>query len=142
MKILKIKTERRKTGDFGERAAVRFLRRSGYRILKRNYVAADSEIDVICTKGDFLVFVEVKTRNVENLSPMEPRPASAVTEEKMRKIMHAAAFYKGYNPVDKKMRFDIIEVFLEGSVKLKVKEIKHLIGAFTKDNLKKRQRGF
>ena len=47
MKILDILTPNRKKGNIGERAAVRFLRKNGYKILERNYVALGSEIDEI-----------------------------------------------------------------------------------------------
>lgn len=134
MKILKIGTEKRRLGDLGERAAARYLRRHGYRIIERNYVADGHEIDIIARAKDTLVFVEVKTRIVGAASPMEERPASAVTPEKQRKILRTASYYKAYNPDSGRMRFDIIEVMTEDTVKgPRVSEIKHLIGAFNKD---------
>ena len=69
------------------------------------------------------------------MSPMEERPASAVTAEKQQKILRAASYYKAYHPTDKRMRFDIIEVLVkEGPRGLKVDRINHLIGAFDKDS--------
>ena len=40
----------------------RHLRRSGYRILARNFRARGAEIDLVAMDGETLVFVEVKTR--------------------------------------------------------------------------------
>lgn len=133
MKILGIDTERRKIGDKGEDTAAKFLKKHGYRILERNYVAHGYEIDIIAVKGDTVVFVEVKTRTVGECV-REYRPASAVTPEKQRKILKAAAAYKGYNPSDKKMRFDVIEVYIRKTEDGKdATDVKHLVGTFDRD---------
>ena len=131
MNILKILTPKRIVGNFGEKEAARFLRRSGYRILEQNYTAKESEIDIIARKKGVTAFVEVKTRNIKNLGGKEARPASSVTPEKQRKIIKAASRYNGRNPSDTRLRFDVIEVYIEdGERGTKVKEIKHLEGAF------------
>jgi putative endonuclease len=131
MQILKIKTEKRRLGDLGERAARRFLRRSGHRIIKRNFVADSHEIDIIAKDRDTLIFVEVKTRTLGNENPNEPRPASSVDQKKQRSIIQAARIYDAYNPTNKKKRFDIIEVYVNrNNKKYSVAEIKHLKGAF------------
>ena len=131
MQILKIRTEKRRLGDFGERAARRFLRRNGYRIVKRNFVANSHEIDVIATDKDNLVFVEVKTRTIGKENPNEPRPASSVNAEKQRSIISAARIYSAYNPINKKKRFDVIEVYVkQNNDKYSVAEIKHLKNTF------------
>ena len=131
MNILKILTPKRIVGNFGEKEAARFLRRSGYRILEQNYIACGSEIDVIARKKGVTAFIEVKTRNVKSLGGKEARPASSVTPEKQRKIIKAASRYNGRNPSDTRLRFDVIEVYIEdGERGTKVKEIKHLEGAF------------
>ena len=113
MRILKVKTEKRKLGNIGERIARRFLKRSGYKILEKNYVAKDSEIDVIAKKGDVCAFVEVKTRTKSSITNIEPRPASAVTPDKQSKIIKAASHYKNRNPGSYRMRFDVIEVIID-----------------------------
>ena len=46
----------------GEALAVAHLKARGYEILERNYRAVRGEIDLIAQDGDFIVFVEVKTR--------------------------------------------------------------------------------
>lgn len=131
MKILEVLTERRKTGNLGERAAAKFLRRAGYKILERNYVAFDREIDIVARKGNETVFVEVKTRTVGHENPREVRPASSVTPEKQRKIISAAKCYKGTHDGCGRVRFDVIEVFVrEGEKKKTVDRIVHLENAF------------
>lgn len=129
MNILKILTPKRKIGNIGEKAAAKYLRRQGYRILERNFEAKKSEIDIIAKKDNLIAFVEVKTRTLGHESAKEPRPASAVTTEKQRKIISAASYYMSRTHKEARMRFDIIEVFLEENRK-KPKEIKHLPGTF------------
>ncbi len=129
MKILEILTEKRKTGNIGETAAAKFLKKQRYKILARNFATDDAEIDIIASRDNIIAFIEVKTRTIGHESPKEPRPASAVTPEKQRKIIKAASLYLSRYERGKRSRFDIIEVFLEENEK-KPKEIKHLIGTF------------
>lgn len=133
MKILEVATEKRKTGNIGERAASRFLKRNGYKIIKRNYADSKNEIDIIAENKEYTVFVEVKSRTLGHQSPKEPRPASAVTPEKQRRIISAARYYIASRNEHKKLRFDVIEVYLADEKRKKVKEILHLKAAFNYD---------
>ena len=131
MKILELKTVRRLLGNYGERAACRYLKRHGYRIEKRNFVGDSHEIDIIASNKEYVVFVEVKTRTLGKENPNEPRPASSVTPEKQRAIISASKIYSAFNPTNKKKRFDIIEVYInQNSKRKRVAEIKHLQSAF------------
>ena len=49
-------------GKLGERIALGFLKRSGYRILETNFRTPFGELDVVARRGGHIVFVEVKTR--------------------------------------------------------------------------------
>ena len=134
MKILEILTEKRKTGNLGERAAAKYLKRRGYKILKRNYVAVGYEIDLIAENKTTLAFIEVKSRTVTENNLHEPRPASSVTPEKQKRIITAAKFFIGARELNKKVSLDVIEVYLVGTdKKKKVKEIKHLESTFNKN---------
>ena len=131
MNILKVLTEHRVTGNFGEGEAARLLKKKGYKILAKNHVEGDGEIDIIAADSEFTVFVEVKTRKYGVDNPVEPRAASSVTPEKQRRIIKAAKTYLAYNPTDKKVRFDVIEVYYDTEgAKRRVREINHLEGAF------------
>ena len=132
MNILKILTDKRITGNFGERAAARYLRRNRYKILKMNYVAFDNEIDIIAESKDVYAVVEVKTRTLGHLNEREPRPASAVTPEKQRGIIRTAKCFLATVPErDKPVRLDVIEVYLdEVRGRKRVAKINHLTGAF------------
>ena len=131
MNILKILTPRRITGNLGEKEAVKMLRRKGYKILEQNYIAKGAEIDIIARHKGITAFIEVKARNIKKLGGKEARPASSVTSEKQRKIIKAASHYASRNPSDTRLRFDVVEVYIEDGEKApKIKEIKHLENAF------------
>ena len=131
MNILKVKTSKRLLGNYGEKQAAKYLKRHGYKIVKRNFVADTHEIDIIAETGDTLVFVEVKTRTLGTNHPNEPRPASSVNAEKQRGIISAAKVYSAFNPTSKKKRFDVIEVYVNSNTKrYSLAEIKHLENTF------------
>lgn len=91
-------------GDRGERAAAKFLRRRGLRVLLRGYRTKWGEIDLIARDGDTLVFVEVKARR-------QGVPAEAVTPEKERRLTLAALhFLRKYRLLEARSRFDIVAV--------------------------------
>ena len=50
-------------GYLGERAAERFLRRCGYKIVARGSRLPSGELDLVAVDGRTVVFVEVKTRS-------------------------------------------------------------------------------
>lgn len=134
MKILEILTEKRRLGNLGERAAAKYLKRHGYKILKRNYVAVGYEIDIVAENKTTLAFIEVKSRTVTEENIHESRPAASVTPEKQKKIITAAKFFIGARELNKKVSLDVIEVYLTGTdKKKKVKEIKHLESTFNKN---------
>ena len=136
MKILEILTERRKIGNVGEAAAAKYLKKNGYKILKKNFVALGYEIDVIAYNREYIVFCEVKTRTVGRENSKEPRPASSVTPDKQKKIIAAANHYNTDKKYTRKMRFDIIEVFVDEQKS--VRNLCHLESAFTSDTAYKR----
>lgn len=141
MKILNIKTPKTLLGKYGEKMARRYLRRHGYRIIKKNFVAESNEIDIIAENRETLAFVEVKTRTIGHENPNEPRPASSVDQKKQRGIIKAATFYTAYNPTPKKKRFDIIEVYVnQKNGKYSLSEIKHLINTFNLNTAYERPR--
>ncbi len=128
MNILKVLTSRRATGNVGEDAAAKYLGKHGYKILERNYAEVGGEIDIIARNREYYVFVEVKTRTLGHESPKEPRPASAVTPEKQKKIITTAKWFLGTVPKGRKIRFDVIEVYL--NEEKEVQRIMHLENAF------------
>ena len=59
--------EAKEIGNLGEKIAEEYLKKQGYKILKRNYIPKflsgpqRGEIDIVAKKKDALFFVEVKT---------------------------------------------------------------------------------
>jgi putative endonuclease len=111
-------------GVLGERAAQKHLRRSGMKFLVANFRSPRGEIDLIFRHADCLVFVEVKTRSSEDWE----RPAAAVDRERRQRLSRAALDYLALikNP-QIKIRFDIVEVLLNGGA---VSEVRHLPNSF------------
>lgn len=139
MKILDIiikkksdaKSLSRRVGDFGENAATKYLSKNGYKILERNYVARGKEIDIIAQNKEFIVFCEVKSRKTnENFIKKYGRPRDAVNKEKQLHISSAARYYLSKNKITKRIRFDVIEVYLENQKENKIKDIIHTKDAF------------
>lgn len=99
--------DRSELGRRGERAAGRHLRRKRYRILTRNYRCAAGEIDLICSQGDTIVFVEVKTRAGDE----KQEPQEAVRRKQWRRIGNAARYFLMQRGVyDRPCRFDVVTV--------------------------------
>ncbi len=87
--------------------AERYLRRSGYRIVARNYRADGGEIDLVAMEGETLVFVEVKMRR----SLEAGAPAEAVDARKQQRLRRAAsAFAARMRAGARPMRFDIVAI--------------------------------
>ena len=76
-------------GQSGEEAAVEHIKRLGYRVLERNFKTQVGEVDIIARDGQSLVFVEVKSRNSEQLGS----PIESVTRSKLRRIESVALAY-------------------------------------------------
>ena len=114
-----MKRDNKVKGKLGEDLAVKYLKKKGYEIVKRNYTNAYGEIDIIAAHDGFLIFVEVKTRTTLDYG----RPAEAVNAHKMRKLSQVASGYIQYKGLyDYPARFDVIEVY-EG-------EVNHIENAF------------
>lgn len=112
-------------GHEGEQMAKELMESKGYRILEQNWRLGHLEMDIICEKGDELVFVEVKTRTT-TFGAM--RPEQYVDERKRRFMVTAAnAYMKAKNKADKSIRFDIIGILKPYWGKI---ELTHLENAF------------
>lgn len=98
-------------GHWGEWLALRHLRRLGWDILARNWTTPRGEVDIVAFDGDWLVFVEVKTRL---MSDQLPPPEEAVGARKMRQLERLALeFLRRYELTDKAVRFDLIAIETE-----------------------------
>ena len=95
-------------GKKGERLAERYLKKQGYKLLKRNYQTPYGEADLVFALGKETVFVEVKTRTGHAFGEAK-EAVDAEKQERYRKI--ALYFGGGEEP---NARFDVVEVYPEG----------------------------
>ena len=95
-------------GKWGEDEAALYYEDKGYEILERDWKVGKRDIDLIALTEDkdTLVFVEVKTRQNNDLQ----EPEEAVDVEKMRNLAIAANAYVKLHGLDMDVRFDIISV--------------------------------
>ena len=70
-------------GIYGEKLALKYLKKQKYKILEKNFRCALGEIDIVAKDGEFLVFVEVKTRSSNAFG----EPMEAVDFYKQRKLL-------------------------------------------------------
>jgi putative endonuclease len=98
---------RKLLGDRGERAAVKYLKKQGFRIIARQYRNGFGEVDIIAQDGKVIVFVEVKTRSTTS----DGQPFEAVDLRKQEKITRIAlAWLKKYDRLNQSARFDIVSI--------------------------------
>jgi putative endonuclease len=96
---------RRWFGSRSERAAARFLRRLGYRILARNYMCDLGELDIIALDRQSIVFVEVRSTEGTDHS----RPAASVDLAKQKQLSRLALYFlKRKRLLNHAARFDVL----------------------------------
>lgn len=99
-------------GKKGEEIAVQFLKKSGHRIVERNYVTRFGEIDIITkSPSGELCFVEVKSETLPMSGPFK------INRNKIDKIKKSSFDFLSKRRWTKGMqvRFDFIWVNLEES---------------------------
>ncbi|MDR2526065.1 MAG: YraN family protein [Oscillospiraceae bacterium] len=110
-------------GALGEDYAARFLESRDCRILERNYRIRQGEIDLIAEAGEYLLFVEVKTRKAGAYICGE----EAVDAYKQGRLRTAAEHYLSEHGGAGQPRFDVLCVEIQGQV---CKQIRWLKDAF------------
>ena len=101
--------DKKELGKKGEEVAIRFLKKNGYQVVKRNYICKMGEMDIIAKEKDTLVFVEVKTRTSTTFGP----PQLAVNPKKQSQMSKVALnFLKEKRLEDVKARFDVVAILL------------------------------
>lgn len=108
-------------GRFGEKKAVAFLKKNGYRIVEKNYKCRLGEIDIIAIDKNTLVFVEVKSRTQSNFG----EPQESVNYQKIRHISNVALNYIQKKKLeDVNIRFDVVGVSFGDNKKPHIELIK------------------
>lgn len=94
-------------GRTGEREAERYLRKKGFRVIKRNWRKGRDEIDLICLDRETLAFVEVRTRQ-ENAAISGYH---SVGSKKKRALLRVCkAYLRKRRKRSPHYRFDLVEV--------------------------------
>ena len=95
--------QRQAFGKSGEDLAVRYLKKKGYKVIQQNYTCPVGEIDIIASKDERLLFVEVKVR-----APSPFGLDHLVPPSKQRKIGMVAREFMGRYDITKKVcQFDV-----------------------------------
>lgn len=97
-----------KSGKEGENLAAAYFKDKGFEIVARNYRYGHAEIDLIVRKGEWTLFVEVKTRS----STAFGHPEEFVTTQQANRIFAAAEEYIYSTDWHGHIRFDIVSVKL------------------------------
>lgn len=110
-------------GKLGEDLATKYLEKNNYKILGRNFLCKQGEIDIIAKYKNENIFIEVKTRTNCHYG----YPSEAVTDTKKKHIINATRYflYKN-NMINQYVRIDVIEVFIYKN-KYKINHIKQII---------------
>ena len=111
-KITGINTKENSQLNLGELIACRYLKKSGYKILEKNYRCRYGEIDIIAKDSEAICFIEVKSRKNTDFG----LPEEFVDRRKQKKLLMTSMVYlsnKGNSNIDK--RFDVISVDLKTS---------------------------
>jgi putative endonuclease len=96
---------RRWFGTRSERAAARYLRRQGFRIVARNYRCPLGELDLVALEGDCVVFVEVRSTGSDDVS----RPATSVDLAKQRRLTDLGVYFlREHRLLEQPARFDVL----------------------------------
>jgi putative endonuclease len=86
-------------GARGEKAALAYLKKLGYKILETNFSNKSGrrlgEIDIIAKNGNELVFIEVKTRSFSAKNCLLPE--ESIVSGKLHRLNKAASFYISKN---------------------------------------------
>ncbi len=99
-------------GKKGEKLVIAYLKKRGYKLLKKNYVTPFGEADVVAKDKDETVFIEVKTRTSESFG----LPKDAVGTNKQRRYYQIAKFYGLQTGEEPNARFDVAEVYADGKI--------------------------
>jgi len=99
---------KRELGSYGEKIATDFLQKNNYKIICKNFrVGRWGEIDIIARDGEYICFIEVKTRRGLTFGA----PSEAVTKSKQANIRKlACVFLDRYDLNDSSIRFDVVEI--------------------------------
>ncbi|MFZ5596260.1 MAG: YraN family protein [Bacillota bacterium] len=112
-------------GLAGEEAAARYLKGKGFKIVERNFRCKLGELDIIARDGTSLVFVEVRTKSVQDYGTA----GESINSRKKNKLRQLALYYlQKKQPGDIPLRFDVVAVTVDE--RSKIIKLDHINNAF------------
>ncbi|MDP3769360.1 MAG: YraN family protein [bacterium] len=120
--------ERKRLGAWGELVSEKYLVDKGYSILARNYRKPWGEVDLVATKNDILVFVEVKTR--DSIHAHHFLPEESITPVKKRKLRKVCEIYLAEHKIqpDQQWQIDVLSIILDKSTqKARINHIQNAV---------------
>jgi len=124
-------------GTLGEKIAIKYLQKRGYKILDQNYSSKfvsgpqRGEIDIVAKKKDIISFIEVKT-----LTQNCGGPTSAISPEekvdylKQKKLIKMAENWLMENkiPLNSKWQIDVLAIKIDlNNRKAKIRHFKNAV---------------
>ena len=111
-----------KAGKQGEKLALVFLKKYGYKIKELNYKTRYGEIDIIADDQDCISFVEVRSRSTGIFG----LPEYSINRKKQNQIIRTALSYiKRKKLEDRDCRFDVVCIEEVNSASPKIRLIKN-----------------
>lgn len=104
-------------GKEGEEKVAAYLKQQGLTIREHNFFCKYGEIDLIVSKKELLIFVEVKTRKTKDHLLHD-----IITYSKQQKMIKTAAYYCSTLSSEYAVRFDVAFVYED--------DIEYIEGAF------------
>ena len=93
-------------GTAAEDLALHYLEARGLTLVTRNFRCRTGELDLIMRDGEYLVFVEVRSRRHARYGT----PAESVTRTKQQRLLRAVALYLQRQRLDPPCRFDVVAI--------------------------------
>lgn len=113
-------------GRAGERRAWRHLRRTGLRLIARNWRCELGELDLIARTGDTVVIIEVRSTGTDE--PFAGAPEHTVGPDKQRRLARLAqAWLQRSDWKPEAVRFDVVAVHRRGWLRW---DVRHYPNAF------------
>lgn len=108
-----------KTGDFGEKIAVKFLKNKGFFVLETNYRRPCGELDIVAKNKGIVSFVEVKTVSHETKHDLEHslqhnawRPEELVRQFKLHQIAKTLQVWIAENQYGGEWNIDVVAIHM------------------------------
>ncbi|MBN2185911.1 MAG: YraN family protein [Dehalococcoidia bacterium] len=111
-----IDMNRQEVGKLGEQLARKFLKKRGYRVRETNFHCREGEVDIIAQQGDYLVFIEVRTKSSLDFGS----PEESITRNKKEKLIATALTYiNTHSKLPPLWRIDVVALELDNKGKAK-----------------------